>query len=256
MKKPNKIIRNNRIELSRNHQGWSIKIKSRGDESPPALILAGFGYFLWVRIPGIIPPYREKVVANTWDAATVARMGRNWYWDIDEREYGLSLWEGHLSVCYGRQSGDSSTEQRWGYFLPWTQWRFVRHSFYDLNGDHIWTQDQKNRSWDVMDAARKSAPKARFKFLDFDGEEIEVTTLIEEREWLRGEKWCSWLSWFYKPQVRRSLDLEFSKETGRRKGSWKGGTLGHGIEMLDGELHESAFRRYCAENEMTFVGSV
>lgn len=50
-----------------------------------------------------------------------------------------------------------------------------------------------------------------------------------------------------------TLDLEFSSEVGRRKGSWKGGTLGHGIEMLPGELHEAAFRRYCAQNDLTFV---
>ena len=46
-------------------------------------------------------------------------------------------------------------------------------------------------------------------------------------------------------KIRRSLDLEFSGETGPEKGSWKGGTVGTGIEMLPGELHEAAFRRYC-----------
>jgi hypothetical protein len=51
------------------------------------------------------------------------------------------------------------------------------------------------------------------------------------------------------------LDIRFSEETGRRKGSWKGGTLGHGIDMLPGELHEAAFRRYCATHEMEFVGA-
>lgn len=37
-----------------------------------------------------------------------------------------------------------------------------------------------------------------------------------------------------------------------RKGSWKGGTIGHSIEMPPGELHADAFRRYCAEHNMTF----
>ena len=91
-------------------------------------------------------------------------------------------------------------------------------------------------------------------FDDFDGERIECTTMIEEREWLRGAKWTEWLSLFYPPKVRRSLELEFSKETGSRKGSWKGGTMGHSIDLEPGELHESGFRRYCAKNGMTFVG--
>lgn len=54
--------------------------------------------------------------------------------------------------------------------------------------------------------------------------------------------------------LRRSLDIRFSGETGHRKGSWKGGTVGHSINMLPGELHEAAFHRYCTEHEMTFIG--
>lgn len=35
---------------------------------------------------------------------------------------------------------------------------------------------------------------------------------------------------------------------GPEKGSWKGGTIGHSIEMLPDELHEAAFRRYCDQD--------
>jgi hypothetical protein len=35
------------------------------------------------------------------------------------------------------------------------------------------------------------------------------------------------------------------------KGSWKGGTVGHSIAMLPGELHGAAFARYCEQHEMT-----
>ena len=68
-----------------------------------------------------------------------------------------------------------------------------------------------------------------------------------------GTKSFKWLSWFVAPKISRSLMLQFQKETGRRKKSWKGGTVGHSIRMLPGELHESAFRRYCQEHDMTFV---
>lgn len=36
--------------------------------------------------------------------------------------------------------------------------------------------------------------------------------------------WFKWLSWFGRPKIRRSLDIQFSSETGPEKGSWKGGT--------------------------------
>jgi hypothetical protein len=84
---------------------------------------------------------------------------------------------------------------------------------------------------------------------------LSAKTRIEEREWRYGRGWFKWLSWFRQPKVWRALDIDFSGETGEEKGSWKGGTMGTSIGMLPGELHESAFRRYCAEHNMTFIGS-
>src|SRR5690606_33228759 len=97
---------------------------------------------------------------------------------------------------------------------------------------------------------------AVFTFRDFDGEELTATTRIEEREWRFGVGWFKWLSLFRRPKVSRDLEITFSGETGKRKGSWKGGTIGDSIKMLPGELHEPAFRRYCAANGMTFVGAI
>ena len=39
--------------------------------------------------------------------------------------------------------------------------------------------------------------------------------------------------------------IDFAGEVGTDKGSWKGGLCGTSIRMLDGELHEAAFRRFC-----------
>jgi hypothetical protein len=48
-------------------------------------------------------------------------------------------------------------------------------------------------------------------------------------------------------QRRRSLSISFKAEVGPEKGSWKGGMMGHSIEMLAGESQEQAFRRYCEQ---------
>jgi hypothetical protein len=231
-----------------------IVLDSGADESPGCnLRFYIFGCTLLIDLPPIIRPWRQKIVAHSWDAATVERMGRNWYWDEHPREYGFSVSEGFLQVFLGRQTHDSATEQSWCKFLPWTQWRFVRHSFYGLDGYHFWTAP-KGMPWSEGRKIEEMCPSVSFEFEDFDYERITASTKIEEREWLFGEGWFKWLSLFRKPKVRRSLAIEFSKETGKRKGSWKGGTLGHGIEMLPGELHEAAFKRYCREHDMTFIG--
>lgn len=241
----------------------ALVLQSGCDEYPGSQLRAsGFGHTLIVAVPRwLIRPYREKVHAR-WDAATIERMGRDWYWNVDKREFGFSYSDGFFQVFRGRHTMDSSTDRSKGYFLPWTQWRHVRHSFYGLNGEHVATLPDPGKSclgdlgrWERERSISSATPTAAFEFLDFDGERLSAVTKIEEREWRFGTGWFKWLSLFRSRKISRSLDIQFSGETGKRKGSWKGGTVGHSIEMRPGELHEDAFRRYCAENGMTFCGA-
>lgn len=247
---------------SRHYRPLAVILGSGCEEYPGArLRVSGLGRTIILALPQwVLKPYRKKVHAG-WGAETVQRLGRDWYWNTTEREYGVSLCDGHLNFYLGRQTMDSSTEQSWGCFLPWTQWRHVRRSFYGIDGEHVATIPNKGKSyrddpgrWTRERAIADATPTVSFDFDDYDGERIVATTKIEEAEWRFGTGWFKWLSLFRKPKVSRGLDLHFSSEVGRKKGSWKGGTLGHGIEMLPGELHEAAFRRYCDQNELRFVG--
>lgn len=221
-----------------------------------------FGHTFITCLPPIIHPDRKKVYPGAaWDAATVARLGRDWYYDVSRREYGFSLsGDGFLQVFLGRQTHDSSTTQSWSYFLPFKQWRHIRRSLYNLDGTLFVTLHENpkwnNQAYAANEKLTDLCPTVDFDFLDFDKEEIIATTRIEEREWHYGVGWWKWLSWFTRPTVSRSLDIRFSKETGERKGSWKGGTTGHSIAMQPGELHEDAFKRYCAEHEMEFLANI
>jgi hypothetical protein len=210
-----------------------------GEDGEPRcrLRLSGFGHTLIIALPPILKPHRVRA--------------------ITDREFGFTASHGYLSVSYGRVANDSSTERRWGYFYPWKEWRVVRSSYYDQDGNHFWTKRwTKRRCYKEIAVAKKRCPKVVFPVADYDGELLEAHTMIEEIEWEAGVGNFKWVSWFRKPKLRRSLDIRFSKETGRGKGSWKGGTTGHGIEMLPGELHEAAFRRYCKNGKMTFVEPV
>lgn len=223
------------------------------------LRLSAFGRTLIICLPKFINPSRTKVSAKYWDAATIERMGQDWYYEVHERKFGISCSEGYLQIKYGRSTDDSSTDRHKGYFLPWTQWRFTRHSLYDANGVHFWTEPARKKGapydFNTVWAAKEACPSLSFVFKDFDGEELTAKTRIEEREWKFGEGKFRWLSLFKANKVIRSLEIEFSGETGKRKGSWKGGTVGHSIEMLPSEAHEQAFNRYCDQHEMEFVGA-
>ncbi len=223
-----------------------------GDDYPGAFIrFHAFTHTLILEIPAILKP------ARVWVDKTPS-LG---YWGQYARQYGFTATEGALHVHYGPQTNDSTTDHSRCLFIPWTQWRHVRTSLYGIDGGHVWTASGARKGdgfarWEETRKARDACPAAKFEFDDFDGERITVATRIEEREWLAGTGWFRWLSIFRKPKVSRSLDLAFLKETGPKKGSWKGGTVGHSIEMLPGELHEAAFRRYCAGRAMTFVGRI
>jgi len=240
--------------------GWTAwrAVWSSGDEEERepfqnTLTITAFGWVARVNTPNLLQPHREKHMATSWDAATVEHMGRNWYYNTFPRDYGFSLHEGFLQLFLGAQTHDSDTTQSWSKFLPWTQWRFVRKSLYDTEGRHFWTEPTGRQvpggsDWEEQERMREAVPKAVFEFDDYDGQRIIATTHIEEWEWRFGEGWFRWLSLFRRPKVRRTLDLRFSEEVGPEKGSWKGGTLGHGIDMLPGESCEAAFRRYCDQD--------
>ncbi len=262
------------ITYARCNPSWRplrVVLSSGADEDHAGtnnLTVYAFGWVARLTLPRLLDDYKVRHVATSWDAATVERLGRNWYEEHHAREYGFSLSDGFLQVFLGAQTHDSTTTQSWCTHLPWTQWRFHRFSLYDAAGAEFWTQIErrgngtKYRDFDAQREAEARCDKAVFLVDDFDGQRLTVTTHIEEREWKFGEGWFKWLSLFRKPKIIRSLSINFDKECGPEKGSWKGGLCGTSIAMEPGELHEAAFRRYCDQEHrskysryrITFVG--
>lgn len=223
------------------------------------LSLDWFKHRVRIKLPMILQPFRIKHIAQSWTAQDIARIGRNYYYEVHPREYGIKLsGDGFLYVSLGAQTWDSTTTQKWSCFLPWTQWHFHRMSLYDTQGKLFWQQVGKDAngpgSFERLYHHEQQCPVVKFLIEDYDGEQIVVSTHIEEREWTFGTKWCKWLKYFRKNKVRRSLDIHFESEVGKDKGSWKGGTIGTGIDMLPDELHQQAFERFCEEDHRSKCG--
>lgn len=202
-----------------------------GSEGHNHFRVIAFGRVVQLRLPNILKPFGER-------------------YNYFPREYGFSLSDmgngyDFLQVFFGPQTHDSLTTKSWSKHLPWKQWNHVRRSIYNPDGTLFATEEPKK--WEEFSEKKDQCPKSYFGFEDYEGEMIIATCTIEEREWHKGEGWFKWLKYFSKPKIIRSLDLWFSAEVGRGKGSWKGGTLGHSIEMLPGETPQQAFERYCAK---------
>ena len=254
-----------RIKVERSkYGGWGAYLSSGDDDRRGCrLSLRVPGWWVDIRLPAILQPARvwrdlsAKIGHPSYRWLKPNADGRYGYTEVIEREFSLSYGEGYVHVRYGAQTHDSSTDRSWCKELPWMAWRFVRHSLHDLAGTRLCDLSQERGQfsrWEGERALKAAQPTAYYDFDDYDGEAIKARCKIEEREWRRGTGWFRWLSLFWRPKVQRSLDLEFSSEVGARKGSWKGGTLGHGIGIEPGESVESAFRRYCAEHRLAFIG--
>jgi len=241
---------------------FGLVLDSGDQESPGChLRIRGFGHTLLVELPQLIRQYRLRTKATYWDAATIARLGRDWYEEIHSREFGFTYSPdtGFLQVYLGPQTDDSVTTRIWCRHLPWTQSRLVRETLLGLQGEVVWQIEDGNglrNYFTPYAAAREEQPKRQFKFRDFDGAEIVATVSLEESEYRRGEGWFKWISVFCKPRVHRSIRIEFSAEVGREKGSWKGGTRGHGMEVAPGVLHGQAFGLYCTEHKLQLLDEV
>lgn len=238
--------------LTWGRSGWknySVVINSGGSDEGyqhNALVVYFLNWVFRLRLPNIIKPYSRWVDTSKYNWSTNPAGG---YTETFPREYGFRLSDGHFMLYLGAQTHDSTTTQDWGCFLPWTQWRFVRYAIYNPDGSLFFERLGSNKGFDAQHAATEAVPKCVFEIEDYDGERIIATTHIEQREWLFGTKWCKFLSIFRKRMVRRSLDIRLSKELGPEKGSWKGGTVGTSIDMLDCETPAGAFVRWCGQEQ-------
>lgn len=72
-----------------------------------------------------------------------------------------------------------------------------------------------------------------------NGDEVAATVKVSEMEWRpRATKRFPIFQ-----KIRKSIDVSFSSEVGKRKGSYKGGTTGCGYNMLKGESPLACLRR-------------
>ena len=133
------------------------------------------------------------------------------------------------------------------FYMPWS-WDWVRTSVLRVDGH--WEHETTAARLGQRDKQFYDKNKwgLIFKYETFpytyvlkngQRQEVLATVKTEEREWRwRWFKWASWPS-----MVRRTISVEFSDEVGERRGSWKGGTLGCGWDMLPGESPEACLRR-------------
>lgn len=176
--------------------------------------------------------------------------------DCDSAAWGFNYHDNKIWIYVGG-AGNFEGGRKWKTItMPWDlQW--VRTSTLMKDADSWFNETQKNRkTWDNDEHGiiigsygwlEKNKWKETHPYTDgFDGTIVNATISVVEMEWR--PLWFMWTSFFAKK--RKSIDIEFDQEVGKRKGSWKGGTVGCSYELRDGETPYECLKRM--ENERKF----
>jgi len=154
-----------------------------------------------------------------------------WTDECDSPKWGIQIHSNTFWLYRGGAGNMNGGNKYWAWYIPFITNEWIRTSV--LLKDDNWEHETKGNKKDFYKDEWKQLQKCwNYAYTDsYDGEVIPTTIYVEEMEWR--PKWLCWTSLFAK--VRRSIDVRFSKECGREKGSWKGGTVGCSYALLPNE---------------------
>lgn len=161
--------------------------------------------------------------------------------------YGFYMY--HIDPAPGKVNFPTCFIWQWNSYNSWDMpWAYthIRHSI--LLKDMTWEHSTKeNKKFFFEEQWKNKQYVVEYDFTDkSDNSIIPTKVYVEKREWR--QHWLKWTDAFAK--IVKSIDVEFSKEVGSRKGSWKGGTVGCGYPMKKGETALECIKRM--EQERTF----
>lgn len=169
----------------------------------------------------------------------------NWTDECVPPKWGISIHNNIFWLYKGGRGNMSGGNKWWTWSIPFISKEWVRTSI--LLKDDTWEHETpKKRESFYEDKWKKRQKSWTYDYTDkHDGEVIPTTIYVEEREWR--PKWLKWTNLFSK--IERTIDVKFSKEVGKRKGSWKGGTVGCGYLILPNEDPLDCLKRMEKERE-------
>lgn len=160
-------------------------------------------------------------------------------WFKGEKRYGVYVYDKTLYGNWGwKMKGWELPFVSYGNAVRWERYK-GHHDFYFIS-----SRDKKN--WGLhpsrtnYNGGCQDPTTWEYDYTDpYDGEVVPCKFWVEEMEWRR--KWLRWTKMF--SLTKRFIEIEFSKEMGSRKGTWKGGTVGCSYDLLPDEHPKDCIRR-------------
>jgi hypothetical protein len=128
--------------------------------------------------------------------------------------------------------------------LPWFHQEFESHEVWTTDGE-FYKIGKHERGYLFKETDQYHTEKFDYTYTRRNGEvQHRIATVgLERRTWHR--KWFPWVK-----MTLTNIDVDFDGEVGERSGTWKGGTVGCGYDILPGETIEQCLRRM--ESERVF----
>jgi len=173
--------------------------------------------------------------------ALILPFKNRWTDECDPPKWGIAYHNQTFWIYKGGKGNMKGGNRWWTYHMPWSlEW--VRTSA--LKKDGSWEHETKGNHkgfWrdSFQDILWSETYPYQYTLKSGEVQNIQATVKVEEREWRR--RALQWLPIFNK--VSRDIDVRFSGEVGEETGSWKGGTIGCGYELLPNETPLDCLRR-------------
>ena len=187
------------------------------------------------------------LIKPVYDYTSESISHHEWYVN---KEYGIWVDGEHTTFKFGYVSDflyNNNNLRRGKHYLFNYPWKLATRELNEL-------LDSRMKLWHIPkcigDEKVEFQPFKRYDLTDFDGVELTVDVRASHSIYSYGEsKWMKWIMKKFKdPNEYYTLDLAFSKEIGKGKDSWKGGTTGHSVNLLHKEEPwNQAVSRYCMD---------
>lgn len=199
-------------DLSFGDRGFALELCLFGDGGHYSLEIHGLRIKTFIRLPFLQRWAREpKEIMESWGFSYSPEAG------------GLHLrWGSRYKIIT----------------MPWRDWQHMSHEVRRPSGQWVPFVGSWEHGKSPDGRALESHP---YHYLLKSGEKQDrvATVHVERRIWRL--RWLRWTSLFQK--VRHCIDVEFNAEVGEGTGSWKGGCLGCGYDLLSGETALQCLRR-------------
>ena len=168
--------------------------------------------------------------------------------DCDSAAWGFNYHDNKIWIYIGG-GGNFQGGKKWKTFtMPW-DYTWVRTSLL-LKDQKSWAHETKGNRQEFYNDEWKDKDLVFIEthhYKDnFDNKVVLATIRVEEREWRPLVfKWTKLFS-----RIRKTIDVEFSSEVGKEKGSWKGGCIGCSYVIRPNETPFECLKRM--EKERVF----